>query len=92
MAGKPEAQKDRGVIYSVKEGREYGFLNMRTGLGVGDIQSNVFCHVNDFEPRISSDQLMRYKREGAILEFNAIKQGEEKYKAESIQVFDWKNR
>lgn len=92
MAGRNEQQKSRGVIYSVKEGREYGFLNMRTGLGVGEVQSNVFCHVNDFEPRITSDQLMRYKREGAILEFDAIRQGEEKYKAENIQIFDWRNR
>jgi len=84
--------RERGVIYSVKEGREYGFLNMRTGLGVGEVQSNVFCHVNDFEPKIVSDQLMRYKREGVILEFDAIEQGPDKFKAENIQVFDWKNR
>ncbi|WP_300667263.1 NYN domain-containing protein [Desulfoluna sp.] len=85
-------QRERGVIYSVKEGREYGFLNMRTGLGVGDVQSNVFCHVNDFEPKIVSDQLMRYKREGAILEFDSIEQGPDKFKAENISVFDWKTR
>jgi len=35
---------------------------------------------------------MRYKREGVILEFDAIEQGPDKYKAENIQVFDWKNR
>jgi uncharacterized LabA/DUF88 family protein len=75
----------RGIMHAVNEDRGFGFLTVRTGLGVADLRDDVFLHINDFlDPGgspVSNPSFANLKTRQAIIEFELLDQGSGKFKA-----------
>ncbi len=90
--GERDRERTRGVMYALYEERGFGFISLRTGLGIHDIQTDVFCHINEFEPSIDNDTFANLKASETILEFDLIRQEDGKFKAANISILNWQNK
>lgn len=64
----------RGVLATVKE-KGFGFITIRTGLQVTDIESGIFCHITQLRENgtdITNDRFMELAKRGAIIEFDRV--------------------
>jgi len=67
--------KFRGILENVKE-KGFGFLSIRTGLKVTDIDSGVFCHISQVRENgehISKERFLELAKRKAIIEFEKTK-------------------
>lgn len=67
--------RHRGAIETINKEKGFGFLSIRTGFHVTDINSSVFCHISQIregDETISNDRFAELARRNAILEFDWI--------------------
>jgi cold shock CspA family protein len=72
--------------------RGFGFLSMRTGLGISDYRYDIFCHVRDFARNgqpADTEYFGRLKAREAIIEFDLVEGAEGKAKAINVREFVW---
>ncbi len=64
----------RGILETVKD-KGFGFLSIRTGFKVTDIDSGIFCHISQLrengEP-VSNERFLELARRNAVLEFDKV--------------------
>ena len=82
-------QRSRGIMHGVNEEKGYGFLTVPTGLAIGDVRTDVFVHINDFQGQISNAEFARLKTREAILEFGLEEQPDGRTKAVNVGLYDW---
>lgn len=64
----------RGMLDTVKE-KGFGFISIRTGLKVTDIESGIFCHITQLRENgndITNDRFMELAKRGATIEFERV--------------------
>jgi uncharacterized LabA/DUF88 family protein/cold shock CspA family protein len=79
----------RGYMHYVQEQRGFGFLTIRTGLGLTDVTDDVFCHINDFVQPVDNLGFAQLKLRRAVLEFDLVENTEGKPKAARITDLKW---
>jgi hypothetical protein len=79
----------RGYMHFVQEQRGYGFLTIRTGLGLTDVTDDVFCHINDFVQPLDNIAFALLKTRRVVLEFDLMENAEGKPKASRIVELKW---
>ena len=87
-----EGSRMRGYMHSVKEDRGYGFLTLRTGLRVGEVQDDIFCHIRDFTRDgvpVDNAYFANLKTRSTLLEFELGKDAEGRPKALNVIEFRW---
>lgn len=81
----------RGVMQAVYEEKGFGFLAVRTDLGVLDVREDVFCHISDFRHKdgrmVTNQSFARLKPQQQILEFEIVEQGDGKIKAINVTEY-----
>lgn len=81
----------RGWMHAVNEEKGYGFLTVRTGLGIDDVRTDVFLHINDIRTEngypIDNEAFADLKRRRTILEFDMVEQDDGRVKASNAKVF-----
>lgn len=85
-----EEGRHRGVMHSVKADKGFGFLTVQTGLRVGDVRDDVFCHISDLAVdgySVNNDYFASLKTRRAILEFDLVEQDDGRIKATSVREF-----
>lgn len=84
--------RQRGYLHFVDEKRGYGFLTVRTGLGVQDVTDDVFCHIRDVtrdgQP-IDNIAFATLRARNVILEFDLVQDTEGRPKATNVVEFRW---
>lgn len=63
----------RGLLENVNVEKGFGFVSLRTGYSVTDIQSGIFCHISQVRENgegISNERFHTLARHNAVLEFN----------------------
>ncbi len=66
--------KHRGILETVKE-KGFGFLSIRTGFKVADIDSGIFCHISQVRENgdpISNDRFLELAKRNAVIEFEKV--------------------
>jgi uncharacterized LabA/DUF88 family protein len=79
----------RGYMHFVHEQRGFGFLTIRTGLGLTDVTDDVFCHINDFLQPLDNTAFAQLKVRRVVLEFDLAENAEGKPKAARIIELKW---
>lgn len=67
--------KFRGVLETVKEDKGFGFVSLRTGFKVTDIESGIFCHISQVRENgelINNERFSELAKRGAIIEFERV--------------------
>lgn len=65
-------ERVRGILDAVVQDKGFGFLTLRTGHNVTDIESDIFCHISqvtEHEQPITNERFYELSRQGAVLEF-----------------------
>jgi len=65
----------RGVVDYVDEEKGYGFLSIRTGYGVADIESQIFCHITKIKENdktITNERYAMLATKNAVIEFDKV--------------------
>ncbi|ARU59265.1 MAG: NYN domain-containing protein [Pseudomonadales bacterium] len=89
---KHNAQKRRvrGVLDYVNDEKGYGFLSIRTGYHVTDIESGIFCHISQLTEdgvNITNDRFSTLASSNAVIEFDRVESGRGGFQAESAVVY-----
>ncbi len=66
--------KFRGTLEIVKE-KGFGFLSIRTGLQVTDIESGIFCHITQVKENgasITNERFLELAKRNAVIEFERV--------------------
>lgn len=83
--------RTRGWMHAVNEEKGYGFLTVQTDLGVEDVRTDVFLHINDLRADgagpIDNEAFAALKGRGTILEFDVVEQDDGRVKAANAKVF-----
>jgi uncharacterized LabA/DUF88 family protein/cold shock CspA family protein len=64
----------RGVLETVKD-KGFGFVSIRTGFKVTDIESGIFCHITQVRENgaaITNDRFLTLAKRNAIIEFDRV--------------------
>ena len=85
----PPRNRMRGYMHYVHEQRGYGFLTIRTGLGLTDVTDDVFCHINDFVQPLDNAGFSLLKTRRVVLEFDLTENADGKPKASRIIELKW---
>lgn len=90
------AGRNRGTMISINEEKGYGFLALRTGLGVSDYRYDVFCHISDFkgsdDQAVSNEYFAGLKARNAVVEFDLTEGPGGKPKAANVREFHWQGK
>lgn len=90
----PEEDGDvrRGVMHAVNEEKGFGFLTVRTGLGVDDVRDDVFLHITDYRDRygqpVDNDAFAALKEDRVIVRFRLQEQDDDRVKAVAARPFE----
>jgi len=90
-----KAHRTRGVMVSVNEEKGFGFVSVRTGLGLNEVRNDVFMHIVDFSRdgrSVSNEQFANLKSRGAVIEFDMADAGSGKVKAINAREFRWDDK
>lgn len=80
----------RGILHRIVEGKGYGFLTMRTGLAVDDVQHDVFCHISEITDQngpIADSSFADLYQRGTVLEFTLDTQEDGRMQATEVREF-----
>lgn len=69
-----QQNKFRGILEIVKD-KGFGFVSIRTGFQVTDIDSGIFCHISQVRENgltISNERFLELARRNAVLEFEKV--------------------
>ncbi|MFH1985135.1 MAG: NYN domain-containing protein [Pseudomonadota bacterium] len=80
----------RGIMHRIVDGKGYGFLTVRTGLGIDDVQHDVFCHISEVTDQgtaVSDGVFADLHRRKALLEFNMEKQPDGRIQATAVREY-----
>lgn len=67
-----DQQRRRGILDAVNAEKGFGFITSRTGYGVTDIESGIFCHISQISEdgeSISNERFHELSRRNAVIEF-----------------------
>ncbi len=84
--------RHRGILDYVNDEKGYGFLSVRSGYSLTDIESNIFCHISkvteDGAP-ISNDRFSSLASNSGVIEFDRIpsEQLSDGFQAENAIVY-----
>lgn len=70
-----DPKRRRGILDAVNAEKGFGFISTRTGYGVTDIESGIFCHISQVTEDgegIDNDRFHELSRRSAILEFETF--------------------
>ena len=79
----------RGILDYVNEEKGFGFLSIRTGYKVSDIQSNIFCHITNLsenDGEVTNDRFSKLASKNAVIEFDRT-ESDRGYQAENAVVY-----
>ena len=83
--------RHRGILHAVSEDRGFGFITVRTGLGLDEVRDDIFLHISDFRDRqgrsVDNETFARYKTRGKIIEFDTVDQPDGRLKAMNATEF-----
>lgn len=82
--------RKRGFMYGVNEEKGFGFISMRTGLGVDDERDQIFCHIRDFSldgRTVDNSYFANLKTREAIIEFDIVEQPDGRLRAKNVTEF-----
>ncbi|MDY0133256.1 MAG: NYN domain-containing protein [Desulforegulaceae bacterium] len=93
LIGNEDSDRNRGIMHAFNEERGFGFITMRTGLGLHDSRHDIFCHIKDVlkdeKPTTDTAYVAHLKHQKIILEFD-IEDTDDGLKATNISEFKWK--
>ena len=85
--------KNVGIMHAFNEERGFGFMTMRTGLGLHDSRHDIFFHIKDVlketHPTTDTAYVANLKHQKVILEFD-LEETNDGLKATNISEFRWK--
>ncbi len=90
-----QPHRTRGVMISCNVDKGFGFVSVRTGLGLNDVRNDVFMHIVDFSRdgrSVSNEQFANLKARGAVIEFDMVEAGEGRVKAMNAREFRWDDK
>ncbi len=79
----------RGVLEAVKEREGFGFISIRTGYKVTDIESGIFCHISQVTEHglpVRNERFSELEKRSVALEFNRV-ESERGIQAENVVVY-----
>lgn len=82
-------QRYRGILESVVEDKGFGFITIRTGYKVTDIDSGIFCHIKQLQENgvdVTNERFSELSRRNAVIEFDKVR-SEKGVHAENAIVF-----
>ena len=89
----PRKQSRRiGILHHVDETRGFGFLTVREGLGVADVRTDVFLHINDTRTDgrpLNMDEFRSLKTRETLIEFDLNADQDGKCRAVNATDFRW---
>lgn len=80
----------RGIVDYVNDEKGFGFLSIRTGYRVTDIESGIFCHITQITENgesITNDRFSSLALKNAIIEFDRVKSLKGGFAAENAIVY-----
>lgn len=80
----------RGVLDYVNDEKGYGFLSIRTGYGVTDIESGIFCHISQVkedDDYITNDRFSALASNNGVIEFDRVPSPRGGFQAENATVY-----
>ncbi|WP_028883238.1 NYN domain-containing protein [Teredinibacter turnerae] len=86
----PKKIRHRGVLDYVNEEKGFGFLSIRTGYQLTDIESGIFCHISQLTEDgigVSNDRFSALASNNAVIEFDKIKSERGGFQAENALVY-----
>lgn len=87
-----EQTRFRGTLDYVNDEKGYGFLSIRTGYNVIDIESGIFCHISQVtedDVNITNDRFSSLASNNRVIEFDRVESKREEggYQAENAIVY-----
>lgn len=88
-----DPKKSYGFIHWIDLEKGFGFLTMRTGLRIEEVDTSVFVHkkqIKILEQDITDEQFQDLMMKGTVLEFD-LTQGPKSPVANNVEVYQWKD-
>lgn len=85
-----EQTRFRGVLDYVNDEKGYGFISIRTGYAITDVQSQIFCHITNVKENnssITNDRFSVLAAKNAVIEFDRIQDDKGRHQAKDAIVY-----